>query len=246
MTTTNDLIAAACPRINKLGSAYYFTPETIAVGAGLGLDRGQFYFLGRGGVLGDVEPLTVFSTFGYFNPAVVAYVWNASKAIVDPRLAARAFLNCAADHGRRLLAGVEGLGAFNACAEKIVAAAAPEGLTLFAAIAAEPLVDDAPGRTMQLISLLRELRGSAHLVALVATGLSSKTAHYISRPDDVALFGWAPADAPTITDEDLSKKANAEALTDALVAPAYGALDEAEAASFVHTLVQIEHALTTA
>ena len=59
-----------------------------------------------------------------------------------------------------------GLEAFNASCEKILAATDGDSLPLFAAINAEPRVDDAPGRAMQLIAVLREFRGSAHLLAV--------------------------------------------------------------------------------
>ena len=36
-----------------------FTPASMAKGEAAGLDRGQWYFLGRGGVLGDVESAVV-------------------------------------------------------------------------------------------------------------------------------------------------------------------------------------------
>ena len=76
MTTTTDLLAAACPRIGDIGGAFYFDSETVAAGKQLGLDGYRFYFLGRGGVLGDVEAAVVGSAFGYFNPAIVTRMWN--------------------------------------------------------------------------------------------------------------------------------------------------------------------------
>ena len=54
--TPTELVQAACPKIGSLGGAFYFDKETLAKGKELGLDGFRFYFLGRGGVLGDVEP----------------------------------------------------------------------------------------------------------------------------------------------------------------------------------------------
>jgi len=239
-----ELVATACPIINDLGWAFYFTPETGARGATLGLDPYQFYALGRGGVLGDVEPAVVSAAFGYFNPALVAGLWNSAKAIVSPRVAGSAYMEASGDHGRLKLSGVEGLDAFVAAAEKVLAATDVDGFSLFAGVASEPRADDLPARAMQLLTVLREYRGGAHLVAVRAVGLTTKVAHFAKRPDDIAMFGWSPADAPVIDDAIQTKMAAAEALTDVLVTPAYAVLDANERESFVAVLHAIQAALT--
>lgn len=235
MTSPSDdqLLASACPIIGKLGSAFYFTPPTLARGAELGLDFPQFYVLGRGGVLGDVEPVTVWSAFGYFNPTMVEATWNAARAIVAPRDAGRAHYTCSAEHGRAQYGAVDGLDAFVESAEAVATAADPFGLSLFAAYSAEQRVADAPGRAQQLLTLLREYRGSAHLIALRSVGVDSKTAHFVKRPNDIAMFGWTAADAPEITDATHAALAEAERLTDAIVAPAFSVLDDAGRDAFL-------------
>ena len=170
--TDDELIALTCPIIQAAGSSFYFAPATTARGEALGLDRSQFYFIGRGGVLGDVEPAVVTSAFGYFNPAVVAVMWNAGKAKVAPRVAGALYLECAAEHGRAHLAGVAGLDAFNAAAEKVVEAADVDALTLFA------------GRRCRATGRRRPRKGDAtgHRVARVpwertSRGCSSERPH---------------------------------------------------------------------
>jgi hypothetical protein len=242
--TPEELVADACPKIRDLGWAFYFVPETFATGAALGLDPVHFYFLGRGGVLGDVEAAVVTSAFGYFKPSLVEAVWNAGRQKVAPRDAGRAFLECAAAHGRRKLSAIEALPEFCAAADAVNGAADPTGLALYAAAAAEPLVEDPPGRAMQLVSILRELRGSTHLLAVRAAGLDAKTAHFIRRPDDAAMFGWSDDDAPIITDEHRARLERADALTDELVLPAYAVLDDAGRRAFTTGLDAIEAALT--
>jgi hypothetical protein len=225
--TTDELLARACPPIRDNGWAYYFVPETEAKGKELGLDLFQFYVLGRGGVLGDVEPEVVVSAFGYFNPTLLAPMWEAAKAIVAPRDAARAHFQCCAELGRSRLTGVDGLEAYCDAAGAVNDAADSVGLPLYAGFHAEPLVDDVPGRAMQLTAVLRELRGSAHLLAVRASGLDAKTAHFVTRPNDVAMFGWSDDDPATVGPEQRQAMAVAEALTDAMVGPAYAVLDDA-------------------
>jgi len=241
---TDALIAAACPTINEIGWTHYFAPETVAKGEAVGLDVFHLYFLGRGGVLGDVDASQVYSAFGYFNPALLTQMWDEAKAISDPRAAATLYMECCADVGRSRLSGIDGLEAFCETAGAINDAADPTGHALYAGIAAQPLVDDAPGRAMQLVSVLRELRGSAHLLAVRAVGLDTKTAHFIHRPGDIAMFGWSEADTPVITDVERGLMVEAEALTDRLVRPAYAVADGNQADAMVAVLDAMKKALT--
>jgi hypothetical protein len=200
--TPEELVTVACPQINTMGPAFYFVPDTFARGEELGLDGISFYVLGRGGVLGDVDAGVIASAFGYFNPTLVATMWDAARKAAAPRDAGHAFMECSAAFGRKNFGTLDGLDAFCQAAGAVNDAADATGLALYAAVAAEPLADDLPGRAMQLVTVLREFRGSAHLIALRASDLEAKKAHYIRRPNDGALFGWSEDDAPIITDAD--------------------------------------------
>ena len=241
--TLDELIATACPIIKDTGWAFYFAPATMARGAELGLEPVQFYAMGRGGVLGDVEPAVVSSAFGYFNPTLVANLWNAGKAVVSPRVAGAAFMECCIEHGRAKLAAVDGLDGFVAAGEKVLAATEVEAFALFAATNAEPAATDAPGRAMQIVTVLREYRGSAHLAAVRAVGLTSKQAHFVTRPNDAAQFGWSPDDAPVVDDAVRASMVEAERLTDLMVRGAYAALGVAERDTFVSGLRAVQAAL---
>lgn len=243
MISTQALLDEACPLIARAGAAFYFTPETIERAKAMGLDGYRFYFLGRGGVLGDVEAPVVASAFGYFEPGLLAHMWNTAREKVAPREAGRAHLGCAHDMGRARLVGIDGLDAFCDAAAAVVSAAEPAGLALFAGMLAEPVPDDHRARAMHLLVVLRELRGSAHLLAVRASGLSPRVAHYLKRPDDFALFGWKEADVPTVGEGEPARMASAEALTDELVAPAYSVLGDAARAAFIDGLRKIAPAL---
>ncbi len=216
------------PVFARVGSAWYFTTETVAVGRELGLGALRFYFLGRGGALGDVDWRVVSSAFGYFSPSLVEKMWDTSRQRCDVRVAAASFAAACADFGRRSLAGVAGLEAFCSAAERVVDAAVGDagGLTLFAGYAGSPLVDDLPGRAAQLVAVLRELRGSAHLSAVVATGLPTPIAHAIRRPGDLETFGWREGEVPTPTEEDRRLLSAADEATDRVVSARYEALDD--------------------
>ena len=97
---------------------------------------------------------------------------------------------------------------------------------------------------MQIVTVLREYRGSAHLAAVRAVGLTSKQAHFVTRPDDAAQFGWGPDDAPVVDDAVRAAMAEAETLTDRMVRSAYAALDEPERDVFVAGLRGVQAALS--
>ncbi len=156
-----------------------------------------------------------------------------------PREAARAYLECAHHYGRATFGGLPDLEAFCQAAQSVVEASDPAGLALFAGYLSEPLPDDAPARALQLVATLRDLRGSVHLMAVVASGLSPRVAHFLRRPDDFTLFGWGEADVPQVTEDDRRRQAEAEALTDRLLVSAYASLDERGAEALVAGVEQM-------
>jgi len=238
-----ELLDAVCPKIRDLGWAFYFTPETAAVGEGLGLDVFKLYFLGRGGVMGDVEAEVVSSAFGYFSPSLVAAVWNEARSICPPRDAATAYMSCSADLGREKLSDIADLKEFCSAAGAVNDAADRIGLPLYAGIKGMGLADDPPGQAMQLMTVLREFRGGTHLLAVRSMGLESKKAHFIKRPGDMAMFGWSDDEIPQVSESDRAKHEAAERLTDDLVLPAYSVLDEVGRQALVAGVDAIEEAL---
>lgn len=246
MVDTAQVLKAAAPRIGGIGGAFYFVPETLAVGREHGLDGYRFYFLGRGGVLGDVEAQVVESAFGYFHPALVAKMWNTGRerTSLTPSEASRVYLRCAHDYGRAHFGDLPGLAEFCEAASAVNDASSSAGIPLYAAIAAEPMPDDVPARAMHLTTVLRELRGSAHLIAILATeGIDPATAHGIRRPGYWTTFGYSEDTVPAGTDEQRAALAAAEELTDRMVAPAFDALDAAGRTALVDGLVAMADAL---
>ncbi|MGH9103935.1 MAG: helix-turn-helix domain-containing protein [Acidimicrobiales bacterium] len=225
--TPEEVIAAVSPTFSQAGSAWYFVPETLALGKAAGLDGLRFYFLGRGGTLGRVDWRVVCSAFGYFKPSLVERMWTTARERCSVEAAVSAHLGACADFGRRRLGEVGGLGSFCEAADQVVAGAVGDlgGLTLFAAYAGQPLPEDLPARAAQLIATLRELRGSAHLTAVRATGLATPVAHAIRRPADIELFGWGRGEAPEPTEEDRHRLGEADRITDRILLRPYADLD---------------------
>ena len=57
--------------IGALGAAFYFDPGTVEAAAALGINVYEFYGLGRGGVLGDVDVAMVQDAFHFFHPRTI-------------------------------------------------------------------------------------------------------------------------------------------------------------------------------
>lgn len=240
-----ELVAKACPQINAIGPAFYFVDETLQAGKEIGLDGYRFYHLGRGGVLGDVESGVVASAFGYFDPDLVRTIWNSARerTTSTPQEVGRRYFECSAEFGRRHFQDLD-LEQFCDAAERVNDAADPAGLALYAGISAEQLADDPPARAMQLCTVLREFRGSAHLVAILATpGIDPRIAHGVRRPDFWTLFGYDESDRPEGTDEEHAALAATDVLTDQLVAPAFGALADDERTTLLDGLTAMESRL---
>ncbi len=224
-------IMRATEDIAHIGSAFYFIPETVEVGKAHGLGGFRFYFLGRGGVLGDVDADVVRSAFGYFQPGLVRKLWDSSVAVMAPRDGARLYLSCAYDLGRRKFADVSGLDAFVDASTTVIQSVEGASLPLFVAMRAEPVPTDAPAAAMHQAIVLRELRGSVHLLAHTAVGLNTSRAHSIRRPNDTAFFGYEVA--PDFADADRELWDRAESLTDEILTPAYATLSEDQAHALI-------------
>ncbi len=232
MTSTEVAQATSAP-LGKVGGVYYFHPDTLAKGKEMGLDGFRFYVLGRGGVLGDVEPAVIESAFGYFTPELISKMWTSAKDIVDPRDAARALLQCAYGIGRQAFASIDAtvLEGFNQAAEVVRNTAHPASLSLYAGYAGEPAPTDAAGLAMHNAICLRELRGSVHLAAIALSALEPAVAHAIRRPDDIGLFGYA--ELPEMTDADRAELVEVDAATDQAMARLYAVLSESQGAALI-------------
>ena len=241
--TTDELIARACPIIRDIGWAHFFSPEAEAAAARIGIDLFTLYASAAAACSATWSRWWWPAPSATSTPRWSTPCGTSVRGQIAPREAARVYLDCAAEVGRRLLSDIEGLDAMVAAADAVNEAADPVGLALYAGYRGELLVDDVPGRALQIVTVLREFRGSAHLIALRACGVDARTAHFIKRPGDGAMFGWPEGFAPEISDEQRAAAERAEALTDDLVRPAYAALDDAGSAALLRGLDDMAVAL---
>jgi hypothetical protein len=221
-------------------------PETLQPGKEAGYPGGfAYYVVGRGGVLGDVDASVVISAFGFFAPALVRSLWESGVVVEGARAGAdRYALGCAA-WGRSRLGDLHGASRLVELLEKVIDSADPTGLSLFTGWQVQPRVGDAAGRCYQLIHVMREMRGSAHIVAIVAHGLSPLAA-ILANPgsagaDQAKRFGW---EGPFPDGEALKTTFDsAENLTDEIMARQIGVLTDAEQDELVEAIANAHHIL---
>jgi hypothetical protein len=234
--------------VNDLGGRFMLHPETMAAGAAAGYSNGfAFYAAGRGGVLGDVDADVVTAGFGFFAPHIVRVLWEEGVQVEGARAAGRRYAEVCAQWGRSRLAGFDGAARLASLSERVLHAASPVGLALFAAWRAEPLPEDAAGRCYQLLHVMREWRGSAHVVGVAAAGLDPLTAVFSKGGAPQAkMFGWSEP-FPDAIDPALADRVRlAEDITDSIWAPAFDVLSTDEVEEFVVLVAGAKATLDTA
>ncbi|QLY27978.1 SCO6745 family protein [Nocardia huaxiensis] len=236
-----SVASAVKDQIQQVGGGFMFSREAKAFATSTGVEGFlPGYTRGRGGVLGDVDADVVTAAFGFFPPAAIRKAWEATAATPAAK-GAEGYLRACQDFGRRKLAGFDQTERLAELLQVVVDAADPAGVPLFAGWRALPLAEDAPGRALQLIQTLRELRGGLHLMAVRSSGLAPLQAVLIagsplaSGPQQARGYGW-PEPFEEITTELKGRWVQAETITDDLITPAFAALAPAAAQELISLL----------
>lgn len=220
-------------------------PDTFAIGTEAGYPNPfAWYVAGRGGVLGDVDADVIVAAFAYFNPDMVRKMWEAGTAVEGARRSGSRYAKACAGWGRQRLQGVDGCARFAELAERLIASVDVAGLSLFAGWRSEEVAPDAEGRTYQLLHVLREWRGSTHIVAVLGSGITPLQ-DLLAADNGSAMakmFGWGDDLSSTTHLKD--HRVGIELLTDRLMLPAYEtALNSAERVEFVELVNRFADAL---
>jgi hypothetical protein len=229
-----DAASALAGPVGLLGGWFMASRSTYAYGGELGFEGMTFYYLGRGGAMGDVRPEVVASAMTFFPAALVETMWQAGKAVMAPEPALAAFSECCWRWGRKRFTTVEGLERTNLLLARVADAADAAGIPLFAGWRAAPRPADPPALAAHLLHVLREHRGGLHGLAVLASGLTPLEACAASATDyyKPQSVGWTDP-LPDVTDELRDRRRVAEELTNRMVAPALAVLEPAELADLV-------------
>jgi hypothetical protein len=238
--TPEQTAAEVKSTVMVLGAAFAECPRTLRRARQLGLTGWAFYVAGRGGVLGDVRPDTVAAALGFIATDAVRDGWEAARKVGSPYEIAEHHREECCRWGRENLDGFARVGRFVALAEEVVLGADAAGMPLFAAWRAMPMPEEGLGaRAAVLGHLLREHRAAAHLLAIRAGGLTPLEA-IIAGPEGEAgavAFGWQP---PFPQPQPLLRRSiRAQAVTDRILAEAFGVLDVTQRVELVGLLAAL-------
>lgn len=224
-----QVVVAAKDPIGNLGGAWMTTPAEEAATEAAGLKDWQLYFLGRHGVLGDVDPDVVTASAYVFPAEYLRREWTAGRLTVTPEAALAQYMALCHDWAKEHLGDFAAAQRLADLAQRIIGAVDVAGLPLFAGWRAVDVPPDPALRCGQLLNVLREHRGACHGVALVALGMSPLMAilSNLGGKANAEEYGWEPP-FPSVTAEDRTLRSRVETLTDDLVAPAYGSLSIGE------------------
>ena len=237
--TPEEFTAATAKPLQKIAALHYFGEPAKAAAESLGLDGFRFYFVGRGGVLGDTPADVARSSFGYFEPGVMTKMWNTGKERADLTQTAKAQLGVAYALAAEKLGSVDGLANAAIAMSDMADAVDPAGLPLFAGFRSMETPEDPTSAFMHQAIVHRELRGSVHLACCAAMGLSSRAAHQLARPQDLEMFGYR--DMVDVSDEEQALFEQLEPMTDAAMTR-HASTISADQRSQIATTVAAAHA----
>ncbi|MEV0620916.1 hypothetical protein AB0I81_46855 [Nonomuraea sp. NPDC050404] len=231
--------------IGQLGGGFMVSREAKALCAEYGLGPRELYFKGRCGVLGECEADVVTAVAVFFPHAHVEESWNGARKLSAER-AVEVYAKACHEWGRRKLGDYDGCARIAELLQPVVERASPAGAPLFAGWRAVPLPDDPPARAVQLMHVVRELRGGLHANAVLAAGLHPLEATLASRhsgtpfgdSEGVAIarfFTW-PEPYTEPGPDVIARRAAVEETTDDLMAPVFSVLTDSESDELIELL----------
>ena len=238
--TPEETVRGVAGPVGRLGAGWMFDPATAERGKELGLSAWSFYHCGRGGVLGDADASVLVAAFGFFPPALQKKAWDKGRAVLPVARITDEYAACCADWGRRTFGSLPAAGRLADLLTSAATASGVMGVPVFAGWRTRLLAPDAPAddpaRLALALQVMREHRGGLHLVAVAAQGVEPLQAVMSGRygAGNAEFFGWPQPWPDPATAADAM--AEAERVTDRLVAPAYAALSAPERAELVDGL----------
>jgi hypothetical protein len=227
---TLELSQLTADPIQVVGLSFYFDPGTNERAKEHGLHRLQFYGLGRGGVLGDVDRTTVDRAFTFFDPGVYDFLWDSAREKADPVETASAHVQAAYEFADRTFGAVpvDLLARYAAAAHTVINSLDVGQHLLVDGYRQYPVPENAVHAAYLGAILMRELRGGVHIVAVRSVGLSAREACYLQSPDVFKMHGYKDDDVPVVTEEHHKLKVEAEERTNTMMAECFSVLSDQE------------------
>jgi hypothetical protein len=249
--TVADQVERVLKPIQQFVRGWMTGPSTDRLAAELGMRSGEdLWIVGRAGVLGDGDADVAAAGLAFLAPDRVRAAWESLPSGLTPRRVADAYtaLCCAwgstelARFDRDRMARLDSLG-------RDIADAADGSIgTVFAGWRTQPQPDDVNARVALTMHVLRELRGGAHIIAVIACGLTpldavlaSPAAPPRTGPAWAEHLGWSgPFADPAGFRE---ARADAERMTSSILVPIYGSIGEAALSEFAELVETTRNAI---
>lgn len=247
--SAGDVVARTSAPVLEFTRGWLVSEATNARGEALGLLPGRgFWVCGRCSVLGDVDADVAAAAIGFMAPDRVRKFWEARPAGLTSAQVLVEYSDCCFSWARGALAGVPetDLVELTALVRKVLDDALPVSGALFAGWRAVPAPPDPQAAAALALHVLRELRGGAHITAVLATGLTPMEAALAADPPRggpawARDLGWPePYPDPAAL---VPARAQAERLTSELLTPVYEVLTPTERPRFVELVAQARAAI---
>ncbi len=174
-STAAETIARVCEPIQRYTRTWMLAKSTDAYGVALGFGSGaQFWVVGRAGVLGSC-PVEVAAAAIAFEPLYkVSEAWHGVPPGLTHYDVALRYRRIVTEWGERLLADTDPdrLEHIDALGRRIVDAAPGALGAIFTGWRSLDIPASLPARAGLTLHLIRELRGAAHIAAILACGLT--------------------------------------------------------------------------
>ncbi len=219
--------------VQVIGMSYYFDPGTAAAAKEINLNVFEFYGVGRGGVLGDVDSATVAEAFWFFHQNAIDGLWTAGTAKGEPVTVASSHIDAAYAFADRTFGGLDDATVrdFAQAARKVIDAVPGGKYALFDGYRAFPVPANPLHAAYLATILLRELRGGVHIDATREFGIAANEACYLNNTTIFKLHGYGDDDAPEVSDDLTARMRQAEELTTTTMAGYLDVLNDDERAA---------------
>jgi hypothetical protein len=216
-------------------------PETEVLAEQLGLRDGHdVWVIGRAGAMGDCTADAAVAGLGFHGPAGTYAAWKRLPEHVSPHVVAVAYAKLCQDWGTRELAMFDParMARLDELGRRVLDAADAALGPVFAGWRALPQPTEVGARASLTMHVLRELRGGAHIAAVLASGITPLMAVLASpAPPPRSGPAWAEhlhwvGPFPEVTDDMKAARMAAEALTSRMLIPAFSVLNASELEEF--------------
>lgn len=227
--------------IQQFTRGWMMAPETLAYGEQvLGLTRPrQFQIVGRAGVLGSCPAEVAVGALAFHGDAAVFEAWNNLPDGIDHRTISEHYASRITDWGERVISTFDDdrMERLDRYGRRILDAAPACLGSIFAGWRAMSIPAELGGRVAMTTHVLREMRGAAHVNAIVCAGLTPVDAMIASTnvpprtgPEYAERMGFAPPFRDV--EEVRESRLEAERITSRIVEQFFRALDDDELADF--------------